>query len=150
MEGGGHLVDSPELWVSYLVRLVILNRSVQYDAGESTWMQHNAPVSSFRSYRNMARLKTLTGDEALANVIGRRTKYFEHSLGVRQKRPRAQGPCSRNDPHLPQPGQLAPEAYMCVDRVSETGAADLDRAQNRLFTEVERPVHKCPVCEIGR
>jgi hypothetical protein len=52
---------------------------------------------------------------------------------------------SRNDPHLPKTSQLTPEAYMCVDRVSETGVADLDCAQDRLFTEVEHPVHKRPV-----
>lgn len=34
------------------------------------------------------------------------------------------------------------------DRIPESGVADLDRAQDRLFAEVERPVRKCPVRDL--
>jgi hypothetical protein len=55
---------------------------------------------------------------------------------------------SGDDAHSAKSGELPPKALVRVDAIRKARLTNLDCAQDCLFTEVEHPVHKCPICDL--
>src|ERR1700730_16474056 len=55
---------------------------------------------------------------------------------------------SGDDAHIAKSGELPPKALVRVGAVREACLTNLDCAQDRLFAEVEHPVHERPICNL--
>src|SRR4029077_19956903 len=53
------------------------------------------------------------------------------------------------DTQIAKPGELPPKSPVCVDAIRKACLTNLDGAQDCLFPEVEPPIHKPPVCNLG-
>ena len=53
-----------------------------------------------------------------------------------------------DDAQIAKSGELPLKALVRVDAIRKACLTNLDSAQDRLFTEVEHPVHERPVCNL--